>query len=86
MRLNHDIRDVGDEVPVLPCSSLAAPLQIRAETDHQLLQSREVLYPLRQGFDARAVVDSELLKRGGEAADGLWKASQPPQIINLEFA
>ena len=84
--MNGDIRDVGDEVPVLPCSSLAAPLQIMAETDHQLLQSREVLYPLRQGFDARAVVYSELLKRGGEAAEGLWKASPLWQACNLEFA
>jgi hypothetical protein len=59
---------VGDEVPVLPISSLTAPLQIGAVMDHQSLQSGEALYPLRQGFDAFAILDIKLFKGGREVA------------------
>jgi hypothetical protein len=75
----------GDEVPVLPLSSLAPPLQIRAINDPQHTQSGETFYPLRQGFDARAVPDREVFK-GAEAAHGFGKASQPPQPSNIESA
>jgi len=54
--------DVGDEVPVLPLPSLAAPLQIRAAIDLQCLQSSEAFNPLWQGLDARAVRDRKLFK------------------------
>ena len=76
---------MGDEVPVLPLSALAPPRQIRAVPDPQFLQSREILYPLRQGLDARAVLDPEVFK-GGEAAHGFGKASQCPQPFNVEYA
>jgi hypothetical protein len=46
------MRDVGDEVPVLPCSSFAAPLQTGAGIDLQSLQSNEALYPIWQGVDS----------------------------------
>jgi len=76
---------VRDEVLVLPCSTLAPPLEIRAAPDTQISQRGEALYPLRQGFDARALPDREVFK-GGEAAHGFGKASQPPRPSNVESA
>jgi hypothetical protein len=52
----------------------------------KLCKAVRSFYPLWQGFDALATIDLELLKRGGEATDGLWKASQPLYILDLEFA
>ena len=72
-----------DEVLVLPCSTLAPPLEIRTAPDTQISQRGEALYPLRQGFDARALPDREVFK-GGEAAHGFRKASQPPRPSNVE--
>jgi len=76
---------MGDEVPVLPPSSLAPPRQIRAAQDPQFPQSCEALYPLRQGFDARAIAGLQNFK-GGEAMHGLGKVYQPRQLTNLQCA
>ena len=80
------MRDVGDEVPVLPTIFSPAPaLQISAVRDPQSLQRREAFYPLRQGSDALAAPDLQLFK-GGQVAQGFWKAGEPWQLTNVELA
>jgi hypothetical protein len=78
------MRDVGDEMPVLPLPPLTAPLQIRAARDIQYLQSGEAFNPLCQGSDARAVDDPKLFK-GGESAHRFRNGSQARQVPYPKF-
>jgi hypothetical protein len=59
---------MGDELPILPISSLAVLLQIGVAMDLQSPQNGEALYPLWQGFYALTIPDLKLFKGGGKAA------------------